>query len=102
MSLIQEQKKKKEKQQQQILKQQKELKDIFAQVCTMAEGILALRHLMDVCGYQKISIVGNPVTGDINDRSTLYNEAQRNIYLGLRKLIPYKFLKQIEFPSIKK
>lgn len=64
-----------------------------------AEGIRALRHLMNLCGYQRVSVVGNPQTGDVHDRGTLYNEARRNVYLEIRKLIHPETLMRVEFPE---
>ncbi len=95
-------KKKNEEQQLKLKKRREQLNKIFSEICITADGILVLRHIMEICGYQKISIVGDPVSGDIHDRGTLYNEARRNVYLEIRKYIPSRFLKQIEFPSIKK
>lgn len=75
----------------------KDLKEDFATVSKTEEGRRVLRYIMNECGYQSISIVGNPGTGDIHDRGTLYNEARRNLYLDLRKYIPVAHLKLIEF-----
>jgi len=75
----------------------KELREDFAAVGATVEGRNVLRYIMDECGYQRVSIVGNTANGDIHDRGTLYNEARRNLYLDIRKLIPVRQLKQIEF-----
>ncbi len=84
--------------------QQKKLEEVrkkyaidFADICAKAEGRNVLRYIMNQCGYQKPSVVVDPTTGEINDRSTLYNEARRNLYLDLRKFIPTRLLKKIEF-----
>ena len=45
------------------------------------EGRVVLHFLMDICGYQKTSITGDPRTGDLQDRGTFYNEARRSVYL---------------------
>lgn len=76
---------------------EKQLRNILIDLCGKAEGILFIRHLMKICGYQKTSIVGNPQTGDLQERGTFYNEARRNVYLEIRRYIPSKFLKKIEF-----
>lgn len=63
------------------------------------EGRVALQHLMEICGFQKTSITGDPKTGDLHDRGTFYNEARRAVYLELRKLIRPDILKQVEFTT---
>ena len=103
MTLIRSERAKKiEEQKLKLAKRTSQLKDIFSEVCATAEGILAFRYVMEICGYQQVSITGDPATGDIQDRGTLYNEARRNVYLELRKIIPNQFLKKIEFPSVTK
>ena len=78
------------------------VQNVFAEVCAKDTGIIIIRHLMDLCGYQKVSVVGNPATGDIQDRGTLYNEARRNLYLEIRRLIPLRYLRQIEHKAANK
>ncbi len=97
MTIAAARKKQKEAQAEELKKHNRELRNIFAVVCGQAEGILVFRHIMRQCGYQKPSVVANPNSGEINTNSTVYNEARRNLYLSLRKLIPQKYLKQIEF-----
>ena len=78
-------------------KRDKQLRIIFNEVCGDAEGILFMRHLMKICGYQQTSITGDPQTGDLQERGTFYNEARRSIYLEIRKYVKPRYLKQIEF-----
>ena len=96
---IDQRKEQKLKQEQAEIERTKRLSNLFNDVCITAEGILVLRHIMQICGFQKTSIVGDPTTGDLQSRGTFYNEARRNVYLELRKFIKPKFLKKIEFPT---
>lgn len=72
------------------------LRQAYARVAKSADGILVFRDLMDRSGYRKSSIVGNPHTGEIQDRGTLYNEARRVFYLETRAMIPPKTRAVIE------
>ena len=59
-------------------------------------GRRALRYLMDQCGYQKSNVFGDPVTKELLTQSMLFNEARRDIYLGLREYIPTEVLIAVE------
>lgn len=63
------------------------------------DGRVVLQHLMEICGYQKTSITGDPRTGELQDRGTFYNEARRAVYLELRRLVRPDILKQVEFTT---
>jgi hypothetical protein len=78
-------------------KEKLKIMSYFNKTFASEEGIKTLRYLKNTCGFDKISIVGNAVTGDINYRSTLYNEARRAVYLELRQFIKTEILKQVEF-----
>lgn len=99
MSLVQEHAQKREKQKAALVKRDKELRNIFNELCTKAEGILAMRHLMQICGYDQSSVVANTQTGEIQSLGTLYNEGRRNVYREIRHYINPKFLKRIEFKT---
>lgn len=78
-------------------KQRKRLQRCLNAAFASEEGRVALQYLMEICGFQKTSITGDPRTGDLQDRGTFYNEARRAVYLELRKLIRPDILKQVEF-----
>ncbi len=64
------------------------------------EGLNLMKYIFDLTGYSKVLIVGNPATGDVHDRGTLYNNARRSIWLEIRQLIPKRILKKIEYEKI--
>lgn len=68
-------------------------------VFSTEDGRVVLQFLMELCGYQKTSIVGDPRTGDLFDRGTFYNEARRAIYLELRRFVRPDILKSVEFTT---
>ncbi len=74
-----------------------QLKQCVAIAASSPEGLVAFRHIMTMCGYNKSIVSGNPATGDIYDRGTLYNAARENIWKELRQLIPIKARKKIEY-----
>lgn len=59
-------------------------------------GIEYIRYIRDICGFEKLSISMNPISGEISERNTIYNEARRSVYLELRKYFPKKLLAKIE------
>ncbi len=64
------------------------------------EGLNLMKWIFNLTGYSKILIVGNPQSGDIHDRGTLYNNARRSIWLEIRQMLPKRILKKIEFEKL--
>ncbi len=81
-------------------KQLKLLKRDFAIAVASPEGLNMMKYIFDLSGYSKVLIVGNPTTGDIHDRGTLYNNARRTLWLEIRQLIPTRILKKIEYEKL--
>lgn len=77
------------------------LKKDFIEVFSSDAGVRVGRALMNWCGFHSVSVVADPTTGEINDRSTLYNEARRNLYLEMRSFLNREIIKAIEVDSIK-
>lgn len=73
------------------------LKRSFTHVANSPDGIIVLRHIMEQSGWDTDLIVGDPTTGDIHDRGTLFNVARRSLYKHMRNLIPVRALKRIEY-----
>jgi len=80
----------------QAKREEREMKNAFMAVAKTAQGQKVLTYIMTMCGFKESSLVGDPVKGLIQDRGTLYNEARRNVYIELRKLIPVTYLNIIE------
>ncbi len=64
------------------------------------EGLNLMKWIFSLSGYSKTLIVGNPQTGDIHDRGTLYNNARRSIWLEIRQMLPRRILKKIEYEKL--
>ena len=73
------------------------LKRAFTHTANDPDGIIVLRHIMEQSGWDSDLIVGDPTTGDIHNKGTLFNVARRSMYKQLRRLIPVRALKIIEF-----
>jgi hypothetical protein len=82
--------------QQKLAKQRLQTARILNTVFSAPDGPEALRYIMGICGYQKTSVVGDPVSGNLHLEATLYNEAQRNVYLQLRALLRPELLVKVE------
>ncbi len=91
---------KKVEQQELFNKQLKLLKRDIEIATASPEGLNLMKWIFDLSGYSKITIVGNPQTGDIHSRATLYNDARRSLWLEIRKLVPKRTLKKIEFEKL--
>ncbi len=75
----------------------KTLKRAFTNVVSEPDGLIVIRHIMEQSNWDRNLIVGNPHSGDVNDRGTLFNTARRELYRSIRKFIPVRALKKIEF-----
>ena len=76
-----------------------QIKELRAQVKTIAStesGIAFFRYLMDECGYKRPTVVIDSQSGEVNVRSTMYNEARRGLWLDLRKLFIKQHVNMIE------
>lgn len=85
-------------------KEKSKLKDIFdfhtknfTIVAATEEGREVFKYLMGFCSYQSPTITVDPTSREINTEMSHYLEAQRNVYLMIRKYIPDRLLKKIEF-----
>ncbi len=81
-------------------KQLKLLRRDFEIVAASPEGLNVMKYIFNLSGYAKVCIVGDPSTGDIHDRGTLYNETRRSIWLEIRQLLPTRHLKKIEYEKL--
>ncbi len=81
-------------------KQLKLIKRDFEIGSASPEGLNMMKYIFGLSGYSKILIVGNPVTGEVHDRGTLYNNARRALWLEIRQLIPRRTLKKIEYDKL--
>jgi hypothetical protein len=61
------------------------------------EGRRVLRFLMDICGFQKEKIGGNPQIGMDIHAGLLYNCAREQVFIELAELLPAYILKDVEF-----
>ncbi len=68
-------------------------------VFSTEEGLVVLRHLVEICGYDKSDAVASTQTGEILDRATFYNVVRRGLYTELRKLIKTDILRRAEYPE---
>lgn len=78
-------------------KREARLREILNLTFKTPEGKEVLTYLMALCGYQTTSIVFNPQTQEINDKSMLWNEARRELYVRhIRKFLDKELLREIE------
>jgi len=75
-----------------IAQLRKDMNETFA----TASGRRTLRWIMELCGYQRPSIIADPVSGNPLLDGTIYNEARRNLYLSLRRYLSQEILIPVE------
>lgn len=78
------------------LDETKKLEQDMTRVCATDSGRNVLRYLMSECGFHNASIVADQQSGEINPLGTVYNEARRNLWLKLRKLMSREHLIAVE------
>lgn len=78
-------------------KKMAQLTNCVAIASSTAEGIIAFRQLMCMCGYNQSTVAVNPQTGAVNIEGSIYNAARENIWKEFRQLIPVKTRKKIEY-----
>lgn len=96
-NLEQELKKQELKKRVQVLNQIK--KHSILNLAATSEGRIFLYFMMRDCGFGESSLCYDDKNNVIHD-AVVVNEALRNYYLGIRKLIPKELLKEIEFLDI--
>lgn len=74
----------------------KQRQEMSIEVAKIDAGIDYIRYIRDICGFEISSVNINPISGEISERNTVYNEARRSVYLELRKYLPKKLLAKIE------
>ena len=82
----------KEQQQEKLKALQRDFEVTFA----TPEGKNVLKHIMQLCGYQRTSVIGNSQIGLSVLEGTLHNEAQRSVYLKIRQHLPKHILIDVE------
>lgn len=63
------------------------------------DGKVALKFLHDLCGWAIPGTVADPQTGEVFPTSRDHNEAQRGVYMNLRKFISPQVLAITEIPG---
>ncbi len=88
------------KQKEKAEKELKLLKRDIAIASASPEGLNMMKWIFDLSGYDKTLVVGNPQTLDLHTVGTVYNEARRGLWLQIRKMLPRRTLKKIEFDKL--
>ena len=73
-----------------------ELRANFDAVAKTPEGKKVLRWIMNYNGYGKTSMIMNPNTCEINTIGVVYNEARKDVYYAIRRLLSPNFVNEIE------
>lgn len=71
-------------------KYEQALAEAIRDISLTEPGIFLLKHLRKECGFGSSNTVTNIQTGELILYSTVYNNAQENVYKALRRFIPKK------------
>jgi hypothetical protein len=75
----------------------KQLKDDCRVTFSPPAGRRVLRYLMNIAGYKKSKVGGNPQLGMDVQTGTLYNAARELVILEMIDFIPQEVLRDVEF-----
>lgn len=89
----------KHKEEQQITEKEKgeQLKRDMAMTFRTAHGLRVLDWLRKECGFGEAILGANPVSGDLDAQRTMYQAMRLNLYIKIRKLLPFNILKEVEY-----
>lgn len=62
-----------------------------------AHGIRVLTWLMKECNFGDAILGANPVSGDLDEKRTMYQAMRLNLYIKIRKMLPFNILKEVEY-----
>lgn len=74
------------------------VKQAMNEVFNSPSGIIVLQWLAKECGHNE-PILG-ALQGGIDEKATLYQAMRLNLYLKLRKFLPFNILKEVEFNHV--
>ena len=78
-------------------RKKKQLFRDMAATFTSMEGRRSLRYLLDLCGYKKSKVGGNPTLGMDVMAGTLYNSAREQVAIEFLEFIPADIRRDCEF-----
>ena len=73
-----------------------EIRAYFDAVAKTPEGKKVFRWIKEYSGYGTTSMVMNPNTCEINSVGVVYNEARKDVYYAIRRLLSPNFVNEIE------
>jgi hypothetical protein len=78
----------------------KQLREDLRATFGPSAGRRVLRHLMNLAGYKKIKIGGNPQLGMDVLQGSFYNVTREQLVIEFIELMPVDILKDVEFGTI--
>lgn len=79
-------------------KAQKKINQIWARAVLNPDALLILQELFQLTGWDKISLLVNPQTAEINPLTTTFREGRRAVWAEIRNRIPREARIAIENP----
>lgn len=72
------------------------LRGAVARLSQTDDGVIFLQWLKAECGWGVPPIVANPSTGEVNERSSLYQAFRQSLWWKVRRLIPINRINEVE------
>lgn len=76
---------------------EQQLRRDLAMTFKTAHGLRVLKFLMNECGFGSPILGANPASGEIDEKRTVYAAMRLNLYIKIRKLLPFSILKEVEY-----
>ena len=80
-----------------------ELERAYSAVISSREGVIVLKHIMEVTGFNHELKTYNPATSELNIHATLYNLSKRDVWIRVKDFLTPKqqsFLEEESFIKV--
>ena len=77
-------------------KKKSQLAKDMAQTFNSVSGRATLRFILDICGYKKSKVGGNPALGMDVLVGTMYNSARENVAIEILDYVPDYIIRDVE------
>lgn len=61
------------------------------------DGLVVLGWIRKQCLHNEPILGANPISGEIDPYRTLYQAMRLNLYISIRRYLPFKILREVEF-----
>ena len=63
-------------------------------------GVIVVKHLQDLCGWNVSPLTSNPQTFDLHPYAVINNAARQNVFRALKELVPPEVMMKVDYPHL--